>query len=426
MLSKIPVAIRISVAYLILGTLWIIFSGRIGERLANGDVERMAMIERYKGVFFIVLSTIFLFILSYKLYRRMSRSLEEYRVMEKKNDALVAATKEGIYEYNFREDKVSFNATLRHILGISDPGTIYNARQFWERHIHPDDIKRVLRQFDGAMHAGIAFWREEYRALKENGEILHVLHSLYIMKDDWGKPYGVIGAIQDMTEFRKLETEYHQQELRQKAEISRSIIQAEEKERNRWAEELHDNVAQVLSVASLYAGSLKPDAPDIQQTAEKIREMLDLTVQEIRTLSANLKPPQFEDQSLEEAIGVLTSYIKRLKVLQIDVDVDREICSLLDPDQKLMVYRIIQEQLNNCIKYAEASLVEIKVMAVDGKVCVRVKDNGRGFDASSIREGTGMRNIRSRLELFEGNVRFDSQPGGGCELVAGFPVRYSR
>lgn len=422
MLSKIPVAVRLSLAYLILGTLWIVFSGRIAENIAAGDVSKMKTIEQYKGIFFVVLSTTFLFFISRNLYSKMSRSLEEYKAMEKKNDALITATKEGIYEYNIRDDRVLFNSTMRQILGIKNPGEIYDARKFWETHIHPDDLNRVLSQFDGAMKAGINFWREEYRALSISGEIIHVLHSVYIMKDDWGKAFGVIGAIQDLTEFRMLEASYHQQQLRQQAELSRSIIHAEEKERNRWAEELHDNIAQVLSVASLYAGTLKPDSPDIKATADKIKEMLDLSVQEIRALSANLKPPRFEEQTLQEALGLLTTYITRVRALSIDVWVDDRINDLLDADQKLMIYRIVQEQLNNCIKYAEAAKIWVTISVVEADIQIQVKDNGRGFDPALVREGTGMRNIRSRLELFHGTVVFDAKPGEGCQVSAEFPI----
>lgn len=422
MLSKIPVAVRLSIAYLILGVLWIIFSGRIAEQLAAGDASRMQSIEQYKGIFYVVVSTVFLFFLSKNLYGRMSHSLEEYKAMEKKNDALVTATREGIYEYNIREDRIRFNATMRQILGISNAASVYNARTFWETHIHPDDLQRVLKQFERALKSGINYWREEYRALTIGGEVRNVLHSVYILKDDWGVAYGVIGAIQDLTEFRQLEADFHQQQIRQKLELSRSIIQAEEKERNRWAEELHDNIAQLLSVARLYAGTLKPQPDDLEGSVQKLREMLDLAVNEIRTLSANLKPPRFDEEKLEDAIKLLAAYITRVKKMEIQVQIDSSLDGGLSSEQKLMLYRIVQEQLNNCTKYADASEIQIVASCSDGCVQVTVNDNGKGFDPALLREGTGMRNIRGRLELFQGEVQFESSPGAGCMLKARFPM----
>lgn len=422
MLSKIPVAIRLSVAYLILGVLWIIFSGRIAEQLAAGDAARMQTIEQYKGIFYVVVSTIFLFFLSRNLYGRMTYSLEEYKIMEKKNDALITATREGIYEYNIREDRVDFNATMRQILGVASSGAVYNARKFWETHIHPDDLQRVLQQFDQALKAGVNYWREEYRALTVTGEVKHVLHSVYILKDDWGVSYGVIGAIQDLTEFRKLEADFHQQQIRQKLELSRSIIQAEEKERNRWAEELHDNISQVLSVANLYVGALKPSTSEMAGSVQKINDMLEMAIKEIRTLSANLKPPRFEEEKLEDAIRQLAAYITRVRQLNIKVNVNPMLDANLGSDQKLMLYRIVQEQLNNCIKYADAEKINIDADLEKGFALVSVSDNGLGFDLSKIQEGTGMRNIRGRLELFQGELEVDSAPGEGCRLRARFPI----
>lgn len=423
MLAKIPVPVRLSLAYLIFGVLWIVFSGQLAARLSAGNSARMHEIEQYKGIFFVVLSTLVLFFLSRYMYRRIIRSLEEYKVMEKKNDALVTATKEGIYEYNIREDKVLFNLTLRQTLGISGNQAIYDARRFWETHIHPDDLQRVLRQFEAAMKAGINYWREEYRALTVKGEIRHVLHSVYVMKDDWGTAYGVIGAIQDLTEFRTLEQEYHQQQIRQKMELTRSVINAEEKERNRWAEELHDNIAQMLSVATLYAGSLQQGDKDTPVLAARIKEMLELSVQEIRQLSANLKPPVFKEELLKDAIDSLIRYITRVKAVHFSVQVTEEADQLLEEEQKLMVYRIVQEQVNNIIKHAAATSIDIHVEASDESALVHIRDNGRGFDVQNQPEGTGIRNIRSRLELFQGQLQIQSAPGKGCELKAGFPLQ---
>jgi signal transduction histidine kinase len=95
----------------------------------------------------------------------------------------------------------------------------------------------------------------------------------------------------------------------------------------------------------------------------------------------------------------------------------------MDSEQKLMLYRIVQEQINNCLKYADASTIEVQVTMEDSRAGICVRDNGKGFDPSQLREGTGMRNIRSRLELFQGEVKFLSRPGEGCTLQAHFPLK---
>lgn len=148
-----------------------------------------------------------------------------------------------------------------------------------------------------------------------------------------------------------------------------------------------------------------------------------MSVQEIRQLSANLKPPRFEEQLLKDAIASLIRYITRVKSVEFSVLVAEEADQLLDEEQKLMVYRIVQEQVNNIIKHAAASAISIRIEASEENALVRISDNGRGFDVHIQPEGTGMKNIRSRLELFQGALHIKSSPGRGCELQASFPLQ---
>ena len=89
---------------------------------------------------------------------------------------------------------------------------------------------------------------------------------------------------------------------------------------------------------------------------------------------------------------------------------------------KLVIYRIIQEQLNNILKHAEASEVEIELKNEQVGVELFIKDNGKGFDTTKKSLGIGVTNIISRAELYKGTANFISQPGKGCSLIVSFPV----
>lgn len=420
-MQKITIPVRLSILYFFFGTLWIIFSGSAAEYLSRGDAHLLKEIERYKGIFFIIVSTLLLFAVSRSMYKSMSRMLDEHKLLLKKNDAISIASKEGMYEYEIATDKVILNAALCKTFGITNP-IQFKARKFWEMGIHPEDKERVLDHFDSAQKAGIDHSRAEYRFKTIKGDYKSILHSLYIVKDKNNKPNSVIGAIQDLTEFRKLQSEYYEQQIKMKTDISAAIIQTEEKERNRWAEELHDNISQVLSVAKLYAGTLTNPGISLPETAKKIQEMITTSIQEIRLLSANLKPPQFQDHDMKESIDMLVYSIKGVKDIRFAVDIDKKGESNMDNDQKLMVYRIIQEQLNNSIKYAEAKNISIQFKTEATKGVIRIKDDGNGFDTNEFKSGTGFKNIRSRLSLFKGNMELVSQPGNGCELKATFSL----
>ena len=88
-----------------------------------------------------------------------------------------------------------------------------------------------------------------------------------------------------------------------------------------------------------------------------------------------------------------------------------------------MIYRVVQEQVNNIVKYAEASSVEIKLDNTStSQVLVTVRDNGKGFEPEKVRTGIGLRNIQSRLQVYNGSLVIHSSPGNGCLLEASFPV----
>lgn len=417
--ARISVSARLSLVYLIFSVAWIVLTGTIAGELSNGDAARLRRFEQYKGLVFVIGSTLLLYFVSRGFYRKIQHALNEHRVVVKKNSAIGIATKEGIYEYDMATDRVTFNDNMRSMIGainLVEPG----GKKFWEDGIHPDDRSRVLTHFAEASRSGNAYWIDEYRFKTADGKYKDFLHSVYIIHDNEGKPQNVIGAIQDVTELRQLERIYQQQQLKQKTIIANSIIEAEEKERNRWAEELHDNIAQVLSVANLYTGLLSQPGANVEETAGRIKEMIELAVSEIRQLSANLKPPRFEEQSLKEAIKLLVYYLRQVKAIHFTIQIDQDSESQLTEEQKLMVYRIIQEQLNNIVKYAEAANVLIVVTVDEEGAEVLVKDDGRGFIESTFKEGTGLRNIRSRLELFQGHMELLCATSGGCELRASF------
>jgi two-component system sensor histidine kinase UhpB len=105
--------------------------------------------------------------------------------------------------------------------------------------------------------------------------------------------------------------------------------------------------------------------------------------------------------------------VKKMKIRLTISGVDE---NALLPEQKINVYRIIQEQLNNILKHAQASSVSIELNKQLEQIRLRVEDDGRGFDPRMRRDGVGISNIMSRAELYNGKVEIDSSPGKGCRL----------
>ena len=110
-----------------------------------------------------------------------------------------------------------------------------------------------------------------------------------------------------------------------------------------------------------------------------------------------------------------------MKRFEISEELDFE-DDALAKDLKLTIYRIIQELLNNTVKFAQASFVKVAIIEANSKLRVLIQDNGVGYDVTSKKNGLGLANIKSRVELFLEKVKIESAPGKGCRTVAVFPI----
>ena len=140
-------------------------------------------------------------------------------------------------------------------------------------------------------------------------------------------------------------------------------------------------------------------------------------MEEIRKLSKALITPAFIKNGLKPSIEELIEVTKTAKNINIATKIEVACEECLNEGLKLSIYRIIQEQLNNVIKHAEASEVMIEIyMQNDDLLLLSISDNGKGFDPKAKRKGIGITNINSRVELYNGKVEINSSPGNGCRL----------
>lgn len=212
-------------------------------------------------------------------------------------------------------------------------------------------------------------------------------------------------------------------ELREayRKELMEATFNGQEVERRRLARDLHDEIGTMLSVTKLSLNQLERKLSDTAENSlqvQKTRSLLDETMSNVRRISRNLVPTTLERFGLLAAIEELTE-----KATGPDVAVLLESPNTLEriaPAQELMFYRIAQELINNAIKHAGATQVEVQFVYLDDSVRMSVLDNGRGFDYDEAvkdrRSGLGLRNIESRLSVVDGHVTFDVAPGRGSRI----------
>lgn len=207
--------------------------------------------------------------------------------------------------------------------------------------------------------------------------------------------------------------------MQQKKEIDelRAMMEGEEKERNRIAIELHDNVGSLLSAASYSMDSLRKGngSPTETQDLKKIGDIFDEVRNEVRKTAHSLMPDVLLRHSLPEAIRIYCAYIEKDTGLQIDFQSQGQVEDL-PTEAQLSLYRMAQELVQNVLKHAAATQIHVQLASGNGIISLTVEDNGKGIDMQQQQDGMGLQNIRNRLKVLNGNIYFDAENGKGTSV----------
>lgn len=421
-ISRNAPAIWLTIAYLIISILWILFSDSLAAKMAGGNGIFLQKIQGMKGLFYVSFSSLFLFFFSRRLYSDVRSSLQQKNSVEEKFRALNEAAREGIFDYDIKRDRAVLNKKMKFFF----PSEGLQVDGFWQKYdnrIHPEDKERVIIELNGVINDEGDMFQTALRLKGKDNVYYYVIANTYVIRDSrTGAPIRLIGAVQDISEIRRLQEENMQQQLRHKKSLAASIIRAQENERNRWSGELHDNVCQILSVANMYAGEIASHPDKANLMAPQLKKLVADSIAEIRQLSVHMKPPSFSDTTLVDSLHELCANINRVNSIEFVFDINQFREKRLCGEQKLMIYRVVQEQLNNIIKYAGAEKVVITLSVHHDEVNVVIEDDGKGFDPSSVTTGLGLRNIQGRLQVYNGTMNIQSEPGKGCILSASFSI----
>ena len=214
--------------------------------------------------------------------------------------------------------------------------------------------------------------------------------------------------------------EKKEMEIEHQKQIMRATINSQEKERDRIAQELHDDISSKLGVVSLNTFLL--DSEDLSETeAKEIRSnivnLLSKTIDSARRIAHNLLPPTLSKFGLNAALEELFSEIISTKKVEISYN-NNLYFGNLEEEKNLHIFRVIQELSNNSLKHGNATKLEITFNGVGNKnVCI-YKDNGKGFDINSpnAHKGLGLKNIENRIELINGELKILSTIDKGTEV----------
>lgn len=197
----------------------------------------------------------------------------------------------------------------------------------------------------------------------------------------------------------------------------KAVIETQETERRRIAEELHDGVGQMLCVAKMNVSVLREEPEAENDLWDNLENIIDQSVSEVRNVSHAMMPSVLMKVGLKAALNEYIEQLNASKQIRVEL-----ICNnfdiRLDANSEVSVYRIIQELLSNAIKHGKAQRAWVNLDDSDGNLKVSVKDNGRGFNIDKLQtnSGNGWYNINSRISLLGGKPEIHSVIGEGTEV----------
>jgi two-component system sensor histidine kinase UhpB len=360
-------------------------------------------------------------VVSYTDITESKKTEEELKRSNERFYHVAKVTSDAIWDVDLSTNKIYRSGAFRRLSGYASEQIDSNLN-WWFYKVHPEDRERVKNKLNQHIEKGMERWDDEYRFECADGSYKSLFDSGIILYKA-GKPVRILGALKDLTEQRRLEKQLMDEQVQRHKAITQATIAAQEQEKTNISRELHDNVNQILMSAKLFMDTAKRIPEQSSELLDKAIEYQLLALQEIRKLSKSLSTSNVKTVGIKESIGDIVNNMKLLQQLDVQLIFNERVEDKLSDDQKLMLFRVIQEQTNNIIKYAEARSVQIMINETNNMVRLVISDDGVGFDTSNKNtKGIGFINIISRADVYNGKVNIVSSPGHGCTLEICFPI----
>jgi PAS domain S-box-containing protein len=314
----------------------------------------------------------------------------------------------------------------------------------WSEGVHAEDLRRCLETYARAFEARQEF-RMEYRLRRADGVYRWIFDTGVPRFDSDGAFEGYIGSCLDVTD-QKQAMDALRQSQAELRELTGKLLLTQETERRRIARELHDDLSQGLAFLSVELDMLRQNisesesdlstttgqaaVPATPRTAAPMGERIQRLSAQLKQLSSTvhelshqLHPAKLEQLGLVAAVRGLCKELSQNHGLPIDFKY-HEMPQRLPEDTALCLYRIVQESLQNVIKHSAARHAIVELNGDADTICLRVVDDGNGFDPASLdgNEGLGLISMRERLNLVRGRITIDSKVGAGARIEVAIPL----
>ena len=356
----------------------------------------------------------------------LRRSEEKYR--------LLANNLPSIVYRGFKDWAVEFVDDKIELL------TGYNKDEFnskkikWSDLILKKDLVTARQSFLKALKSDKAYVRE-YRIRTKNGDIHWIQDRGQIICNQNGEIEYVSGVFFDINESKRTEEALLKSQKGLRI-LSSQLLSAEETERKRIARELHDGIGQALSAIKFSVESAieelrkKPATANIESLASII-PLTRKTIDEVRRIVKDLRPSILDDLGI---LATIAWFCREFQSIYSTVRIEKEIAvkeNEIPVSLKTIIYRIMQEALNNTAKHSRADRVRLSLKKSDGRIELAIEDNGQGFNfkqavyVKNSMRGFGLASMKERAELSGGSFAIESIAGAGTSIRVLWPVKFS-
>ncbi len=319
--------------------------------------------------------------------------------------------------------ELRFTWIYNPIMGLSTSDILgKRTNELWA----PDDVKELTTFLQQVLDNHNS--KSEELHIPTGGEWEYSLITAKPTFDENGDINGLIGAAMDVSEIRRLQAQQVENESRVKAQ--HLLMEYREQERMQLARILHDEPLQSLIAAQMELSQVDiPPEDSSVSNLETTNELLRKTINNIRMLALDLRPPTLMHLGLSKA---MRAYIDTFRERNPNIQVKEELLSdheVLPEDVRLTLYRVFQELMNNIAKHAQATGIFVKLTIETDQVLLEVKDNGKGFEPPKqwidLATGghLGLVGIYERLEVIHGHLEIESLPGDGTYAKVSVPLQ---
>lgn len=311
------------------------------------------------------------------------------------------------------------NQACRLVTGV--PLEEVEGRRAWEVLASPENQQAVRLGLE-------RLWQRrgpcslELETPRDSGGVARVAWSARILRDaEAGLEY-VLATGVDVSGLRSTQEELGEAHHRLRV-VMESLIRAQEDERRRVAYDVHDGLLQFIVGAQMHLAALDSllaaGQPGVREELARVRERISQAVSEGRRIIAALRPSTLDDYGLVET---LRRELRALRKEGWHASFHAQLDRPLPPHLEMNLYRIFQEALHNVVKHAQARRLRVDLAEAAGRIRLRVRDWGQGFQAGATPPGMGLRTLRERAEIFGGDCRVTSVPGEGTTVEVTIPA----